>query len=53
MAGIDISALTNMDLVDAALCALTAQHLVAGSIKTYGDITDGFIVVPADRLSEV
>ena len=52
-AGIDISALTNMDLVDAALCALTAQHLVTGSIKTYGDTTDGFIVVPADSLSEV
>ncbi len=52
-AGIDISALTNMDLVDAALCALAAQYLVAGSFKTYGDTTDGFIVVPADRLSEV
>ena len=45
-AGIDISALTNIDTVDAALCALTAHFLLAGSVKLYGDPLDGFIVVP-------
>lgn len=46
-AGINISELTNIDSVDAALCALTAHYLLTGKIKTYGDVTDGFIVVPA------
>jgi NTP pyrophosphatase (non-canonical NTP hydrolase)/predicted nuclease with RNAse H fold len=46
-AGIDTSALTNIDFIDAALCALTAHHLALGRIKTYGDATDGIIVVPA------
>jgi predicted nuclease with RNAse H fold len=46
-AGIDISALTNIDTVDAALCALAAHYFLAGSVKAYGDAKDGFIVVPA------
>jgi predicted nuclease with RNAse H fold len=45
-AGLSLDSLTNIDIVDAALCALTAQHLVAGTIKTYGDVEEGFIVVP-------
>jgi predicted nuclease with RNAse H fold len=45
-AGIDTTALTNIDTVDAALCALTAQNLLAGNIKIYGEATEGFIVVP-------
>ena len=45
-AGIKTAALTGIDYVDAALCALTARHLVAGSYKTYGDRESGFIVVP-------
>ena len=45
-AGIDIARLSNIDLVDAALCALTAHHLMAGSIKSYGDAESGLIVVP-------
>lgn len=45
-AGIDTSELTNIDWVDAALCALTAQQFLAGNFKTYGDATEGFIVVP-------
>lgn len=46
-AGIDTAPLTNIDAVDAALCALAAHSLLAGSYKTYGDATEGLIVVPA------
>ncbi len=42
-----LSFLTNIDTVDAALCALTALYFLNGSIKTYGDDVEGFIVVPA------
>jgi len=44
--GIDISQLTNIDLVDAALCALVAHHVALGKYKTYGDASSGLIVVP-------
>jgi predicted nuclease with RNAse H fold len=46
-AGIDTSELTNIDTVDAALCALTAHYLMLGNVKTYGDNAEGFIVVPS------
>ena len=45
-AGISVTLLTNIDHVDAALCALTAHHFVVGTFKTYGDAAEGFIVVP-------
>jgi predicted nuclease with RNAse H fold len=45
-AGLSIDSLTNIDLVDAALCALAADHLLAGTFNTYGDATEGFIIVP-------
>jgi len=45
-AGIDTSDLTNIDIVDAALCALTAHYFLNGNVKTYGDDVEGFIVVP-------
>lgn len=45
-AGLSIDSLTNIDMVDAALCALAAHHLMAGTIKTYGDAEEGLIVVP-------
>lgn len=48
-AGIDTGSLTNIDFVDAGLCALTADYLLAGKFKRYGDVEEGFIVVP-DRL---
>lgn len=51
-AGITISDLTNIDLVDAALCALAAHYLVADNFKNYGDTREGFIVVPARRGKE-
>src|SRR5437667_2580855 len=45
-AGIDTTLLTNIDTIDAALCALAASCLLAGNVKTYGEATEGFIVVP-------
>jgi len=45
-AGVSTETLTNIDWIDAALCALAAHHLVMGTFKTYGDVTEGFIVMP-------
>lgn len=46
-AGISSDALTTIDDIDAALCALSAQHVLAGSFKAYGDTAEGFILLPA------
>ncbi|MFL9914781.1 DUF429 domain-containing protein [Paraburkholderia fungorum] len=46
-AGIDATSLRSIDEVDAALCALTANFLLEGSIVASGDEFGGFIVVPA------
>lgn len=51
-AGIDTSALTSIDAVDAALCALTAQYLLRGKTHTYGDAQGGYIFVPDGDLRE-
>jgi len=45
--GITTVVLTNLDFLDAALCALAAQHLGNGSARAFGDAEGGFIVVPA------
>lgn len=44
--GIDASTLPNIDFVDAALCAVSAQSMLAGNFNYYGDTLEGFIVVP-------
>ena len=49
--GIDTSCLKSIDAIDAALCALTAQYLVEGKAKAYGDAECGYIFVP--RLESV
>ncbi len=46
-ARIEISKLKNIDLVDAALCAVAAAHLAQKRVKSYGDKAEGFILVPA------
>ncbi len=47
-AGIDLTPLNSIDLVDAALCALTAHIAASGAPCTmYGEETEGVIVVPA------
>lgn len=48
-AGMKTVALTNIDTIDAALCALTAYHFLDGAIETYGDAATGFIVIPRTR----
>jgi predicted nuclease with RNAse H fold len=44
--------LTSIDEVDAALCALSAQHVLAGRFTSYGDAAEGFILVPAVQNGE-
>lgn len=44
--GLDTSSLTNIDLIDAALCALTANYFAHGHFKSYGETETGLIVVP-------
>ncbi len=45
-AGIDIRDLTNIDKVDAALCALAAHAFTRGRFVRYGVADDGFVIVP-------
>lgn len=45
-AGIDPTPLKSIDAVDAALCALTAQYVLVGRGKAYGDTEGGYIFVP-------
>lgn len=46
-AGIETSKLTNIDFLDAALCALTAHHVATGlPYRHYGDSDTGLIFVP-------
>ncbi len=46
--GIDLAELTNIDLVDAALCALTAYHAASGQeCASFGEPNTGLIIVPA------
>jgi predicted nuclease with RNAse H fold len=47
--GLDISSLTNIDLVDAALCAVAAEAFRRGEVTLYGDAEEGFVVVPKER----
>jgi predicted RNase H-like nuclease len=48
-AGITSDALTSIDEIDAALCALAARHVLAGSFNAYGDAAEGFILMPSCR----
>ena len=46
-AGIDITELTNIDLIDAALCAFTAYHAATGGeCASFGEHNTGVIIVP-------
>ena len=48
--GICVAPLTNMDWIDAALCALAAEMFAAGrGMHFYGDQRTGYIVVPRQR----
>jgi len=49
--GVRVADLTNMDWIDAALCALAADVFAAGCrMHFYGDRRTGHIVVPAQRM---
>ena len=48
--GYDVSPLANIDFVDAALCALTAERFLLRRTISFGDKEEGFIVVPAPRM---
>lgn len=48
--GLDIAPLTNIDWVDAALCALTAAYFVNGDVRSYGEAETGIIVVPGSAI---
>lgn len=50
IAGIGTKSLTSIDHVDAALCAVAAEHVLAGSFKALGEAGEGFILLP-DRSS--
>lgn len=45
-AGVDLKALTSIDRVDAALCAVAAHFFATGSVHIHGEAETGFIVVP-------
>ncbi len=48
--GITTDELTNIDWLDAALCALVAHKLAGGEpVKTFGEAETGFIIVPTRR----
>ena len=48
-AGIDLNELKNIDLVDAALCALAAHHAATGrKCISFGDPLTGLIIVPTN-----
>ena len=44
--GYDVESLTNVDFVDAGLCAITADAFVRGRVQLFGNKVEGFIVVP-------
>ena len=44
--GLDTRDLPNIDFVDAALCAVAASHVYAGTFSSYGERASGFIFVP-------
>ncbi len=47
--GVDTTSLTNIDWIDAGLCALTAREFVNNEFVEHGDVETGFIVVPENR----
>lgn len=47
--GYDVSTLSNVDFVDAALCAVAAYEFRNNNYQLYGNSHEGFIVVPASQ----
>ena len=51
--GVDIGTLTNADLVDAGLAALTGLYALRDDFTPFGDSAEGVIVVPRRSASEM
>jgi predicted nuclease with RNAse H fold len=49
---LDLSLLTNIDFVDAALCAVAARYVLLGDALSYGEPKTGLIWVPNSRASQ-
>lgn len=45
--GYNISILSNLDFIDAALCAMTADRFQKNKFQSFGNREEGFIIVPA------
>lgn len=52
-ANVDTRKLTNIDEIDAALCAFTAHQFAHDNYRCYGDAVGGFIVVPGRSLTSL
>lgn len=50
-AGVATENLKGIDRIDAALCALVADYFALGATVTYGDPSEGLIVVPDKPLA--
>lgn len=50
-AGVDVTPLTNIDFIDAAMCAAAAAYVHAGAGAGYGERDDGMIFLPAAPLA--
>jgi predicted nuclease with RNAse H fold len=48
--GVDLRLLTNIDFVDAALCAVAARYVLIGDAHAYGETLTGRIWVPGSPL---
>lgn len=51
--GVNTAWLSNIDYIDAALCAVAAHYVSIGRFKTYGEPSSGLIVVPRHALSSL
>jgi len=47
--GYEVQSLSNIDFIDAALCAVAAREHAQGRTRTFGNSSEGFIVVPASK----
>lgn len=49
--GYDVSSLPNIDYVDAAICAVTADAFLMNHYQSFGDCAEGYIIVPASKMN--
>ncbi|MGC3962664.1 MAG: DUF429 domain-containing protein [Rhodocyclaceae bacterium] len=50
--GVETRPLKSIDALDAALCAITAEYLLLGQTRAYGDAEGGYIFVPGGNSCE-